>query len=85
MAVVILSATPGGAVSVSASMVRRPSRQPAMQMRIDTATAATESAEAKPSAMPKSPINTADEDHMSELKCSASASSAWLEVFSAVR
>jgi histidine ammonia-lyase len=66
-------------------MVRRPSRQPAMQIRIDTATAATESAEANPSAMPKSPTNTANEDHMSESKCSASASSAWLEVFSAVR
>ena len=41
-----LSATPGGAVSVSVSMVRRASRQPAMQMTTDTTIAATELARA---------------------------------------
>jgi hypothetical protein len=45
MAAVILSAAPGGAVSVSVSMVRRLSRQPAMQITTDTAIAATESAQ----------------------------------------
>ncbi len=41
---VILPAAPGGAVSVSVSMVRRPSRQPATQMNTATITAAAESA-----------------------------------------
>jgi len=45
MAVLILSAAPAGAVSVSVSMVRRPSRQPAMQIITDTAMAAIESAQ----------------------------------------
>ena len=39
------SATPVGAVSVSVSMVRRPSRQPATQMNTATMTAAAESAQ----------------------------------------
>ena len=38
------SLTPAGAVSVSVSMVRRPSRQPAMQMKTATTIAAAASA-----------------------------------------
>ena len=41
----ILSAAPAGAVSVSVSMVRRPSRQPATQMNTATTIAAAESAQ----------------------------------------
>ena len=44
--VAILLAAPAGAVSVRVSMVRRPSRQPAMQMKTATAIAAIESADA---------------------------------------
>ena len=40
------SLTPAGAVSVSVSMVRRPSRQPAMQMKTATTIAAAASAQA---------------------------------------
>ena len=40
------SLTPSGAVSVSVSMVRRPSRQPAMQMKTATTSAAAASAHA---------------------------------------
>ena len=43
---VILAAAPAGAVSVSVSMVRRPSRQPAMQMNSATTMAAAASAQA---------------------------------------
>ena len=39
------SLTPAGAVSVSVSMVRRPSRQPAMQMKTATTRAAAASAQ----------------------------------------
>ena len=82
---VILAAAPGGAVSVSVSMVRRPSRQPASSTSTATASAATESAHHRPKRMPTRPTSTASEPHRSEEKCSASAASAWLEVFSAVR
>ena len=40
------SLTPSGAVSVSVSIVRRPSRQPAMQMKTATTIAAAASAQA---------------------------------------
>ena len=66
-------------------MVRRPSRQPAMQIRIATASAAAESAHHRPNRTPPSPISTASEAHRSDEKCSASASSAWLCVCLAVR
>ena len=44
-AAVILLAAPAGAVSVRVSIVRRPSRHPAMQMKIATTIAAAESAD----------------------------------------
>ena len=81
----ILSAAPAGAVSVSVSMVRRPSRQPATQMNTATTTAAAESAHGYPSATAPRPPSTAIDDHMSEPKCRASASSASLEVSAATR
>ena len=74
------SAEPAGAVSVSVSMVRRPSRQPARHTNSATTRAAAASAHGKPNATPPSPISTAIDDHMSEPKCSASASSASLAV-----
>src|SRR6516165_11834100 len=80
----ILAAAPGGATSVSVSIVRLPSRQPATQTKIATTRAATESAQANPKCTPTNPIKTASEDQRSDEKCSASASSAWLDVFSAV-
>jgi len=45
LAAVILFAAPAGAVSVRVSIVRRPSRHPAMQMKIATTIAADESAD----------------------------------------
>jgi hypothetical protein len=63
------AAEPAGAVSVSVSMVRRPSRQPARQTNSATTIAAAESAQAKPKATPPSPTSTASDDHMSEPKC----------------
>ena len=66
-------------------MVRRPSRQPATQMNIATTMAAAESAQPYPSATRPSPTRTASDDHMSEPKCSASASSASLDVLAATR
>ncbi len=59
-------------------MVRRPSRQPAMQTSTATTSAAAESAHGRPNRTPTRPISTASEDHRSDEKCSASASSAWL-------
>src|SRR4029077_13603402 len=49
-----------------------------------TTSAAAESAHGRPKYTPTSPISTASEDQRSDEKCNASASSAWLEVFSAV-
>ena len=83
--VVILAAAPGGAVSVSVSMVRRPSRQPATSTSTATTSAAAESAHHSPTRIPARPTSTASEPHRSDEKCSASAASAWLDVFSAVR
>src|SRR5207342_3566500 len=81
---VILSAAPGGATSMSVSMVFLPSRQPAKQTSTATTSAAAESAHGSPKYTPSRPISTAIEDQRSDEKCNASASSAWLDVFSAV-
>ena len=45
-----------------------------MQIKTATTIAAAASAQGKPAATPASPISTATDDHMSEEKCSASAS-----------
>src|SRR5262249_16014217 len=79
------SAAPGGATSVSVSIFRLPRRQPAKQTKRATISAAAESAHGKPKGTPARPISTAKEDHKSDEKWRASASSAWLDVFSAVR
>ena len=55
-------------------MVRRPSRQPAMQTNTATTSAAAESAQCSPNWTPASPTRTANDAHRSEEKCSASAS-----------
>src|SRR5204862_7137374 len=82
---VTFSAAPTGAVSVNVSTVRRPSRQPATQMKSATTMAAAESAHGNPSATAPRPTNTAAEDHISEPKWSASASRASLDVSLATR
>jgi len=56
-----------------------------MHTNTATTTAAAESAHWYPNATPPSPTSTASEDHMSEPKCSASASSASLAVSLATR
>ena len=60
-------------------MVRRPSRQPAMQMKTATTMAAAASARIAERHADQ-PDQHRGDDHMSERKCSASASSASLEV-----
>ena len=66
-------------------MVRLPSRHPARQMNTATTIAAMASPSANPNPAAAIPASTASEDHMSEPKCSASASSARLEVCAATR
>ena len=81
----IVSAEPAGAVSVSVSMVRRPSRQPARQTNSGNDQGRRGVRPGIAGATPQSPISTAIDDHMSEPKCSASASSASLAVSCATR
>ena len=78
---VIFSAAPGGAASVSVSMVRRaePPAGDADQQRHRPAPRPNPPT-ADPKRTPTSPTSTASDDHRSDEKCSASASSAWLEV-----
>ena len=66
-------------------MVRRPSRQPATQTSSATTTAAAESAQANPSLRPARPTSTAADDHISDPKWRASASSASLVCSAAAR
>src|ERR1035441_1646223 len=88
-----LASSPTPAESTSASMVRRPSCQHTQMTRTETPSAATASASRSqssdgadsPSLTHARPTITTAELHTSVLKCSASASSAWLLYFLAVR
>src|ERR1035437_9923952 len=87
------SSIPAGAESTSASTVRLPSCQHTQITRAETPSAATASPSLSqpsdgahsPSLTHARPTITTDELHTSVSKCSASASSAWLLYFLAVR
>ena len=72
--------TPSGAVSMRTSIVRFPSFHPTWTTNPATPIAAIASACAYPKCTNTSPQSTTIELKISELKCSASASSAWLFV-----
>src|SRR5450756_2589641 len=87
------SSMPAGAESTRASMVRLPSCQHTQITRTDTPSAATASLSRNqpsdgahsPNLTHARPAITTDELHTSVSKCRASASSAWLLYFFAVR